>query len=38
MWGEPADIGKILEGTAFDVVLENNGKDLDTVRSVVLIL
>lgn len=34
VWGEPAEIGKILEGTAFDVVLENNGKDLDTVRPV----
>ncbi|BBH10300.1 chloroplast stem-loop binding protein of 41 kDa, partial [Prunus dulcis] len=34
VWGEPADIGKIMEGTAFDVVLENNGKDLDTVRPV----
>lgn len=34
MWGEPAAIGTIFEGAAFDVVLDNNGKDLDTVRSV----
>lgn len=32
VWGNPADIGKVLEGSAFDVVLENNGKDLDAVR------
>lgn len=35
MWGEPAEIGKALEGSAFDVVLDNNGKDLDTVRFVI---
>ncbi|GER24824.1 mRNA-binding family protein [Striga asiatica] len=34
VWGEPADIGKVLEGAAFDVVLDNNGKDLDAVRPV----
>ncbi|CAI9781166.1 unnamed protein product [Fraxinus pennsylvanica] len=34
VWGDPADIGKVLEGKAFDVVLDNNGKDLDTVRPV----
>ncbi|KAK6141400.1 hypothetical protein DH2020_024848 [Rehmannia glutinosa] len=34
MCGEPADIGKVLEGATFDVVLDNNGKDLDTVRPV----
>ncbi|KAK6164675.1 hypothetical protein DH2020_001539 [Rehmannia glutinosa] len=34
VWGEPADIGKVLEGATFDVVLDNNGKDLDTVRPV----
>lgn len=32
VWGDPADIGKVLEGAAFDVVLDNNGKDLDAVR------
>lgn len=32
VWGDPADIGKVLEGTAFDAVLDNNGKDLETVR------
>ncbi|XAR61206.1 hypothetical protein NMG60_11034845 [Bertholletia excelsa] len=34
VWGDPADIGKVLEGAAFDVVLDNNGKDLDAVRPV----
>ncbi|CAI9781172.1 unnamed protein product [Fraxinus pennsylvanica] len=34
VWGDPADIGKVLEGKEFDVVLDNNGKDLDTVRPV----
>lgn len=34
VWGNPADIGKILEGEVFDAVLDNNGKDLDTVRPV----
>lgn len=32
VWGDPADIGKVLEGAAFDAVLDNNGKDLETVR------
>ncbi|PHT38161.1 Chloroplast stem-loop binding protein of 41 kDa a, chloroplastic [Capsicum baccatum] len=35
VWGNPADVGKILEGEVFDAVLDNNGKDLDTVRPVV---
>ncbi|RZC89860.1 hypothetical protein C5167_035849 [Papaver somniferum] len=35
VWGNPADVGKIVAGAAFDVVLDNNGKDLDTVRPVV---
>ncbi|KAF8365161.1 hypothetical protein HHK36_022790 [Tetracentron sinense] len=35
VWGDPAEVGKIVEGAAFDVVLDNNGKDLDTVRPVV---
>lgn len=34
VWGNPAEIGKVLEGSAFDVVLDNNGKDLDAVRLV----
>ncbi|KAG6382480.1 hypothetical protein SASPL_157851 [Salvia splendens] len=33
VWGDPADIGKVLEGAAFDVVLDNNGKDLDAVSA-----
>lgn len=37
VWGEPAEIGKILEGAAFDVVLDNNGKDLEAVRFVLII-
>ncbi|GLU03524.1 hypothetical protein SLE2022_207170 [Rubroshorea leprosula] len=35
VWGEPADVGKAVEGATFDVVLDNNGKDLHTVRPVV---
>lgn len=31
MWGDPADIGKVVGGDTFDVVLENNGKDFETV-------
>lgn len=34
LWGDPADVGKVVGGAAFDVVLDNNGKDLDTVRFV----
>lgn len=34
VWGDPADIGKVLEGSAFDTVLDNHGKDLDAVRFV----
>ena len=33
VWGNPAEVGKVFAGAAFDVVLDNNGKDLDTVRS-----
>lgn len=36
VWGDPAEVGKVVVGAAFDVVLDNNGKDLDTVRSVCL--
>ncbi|KAJ7972796.1 chloroplast stem-loop binding protein of 41 kDa [Quillaja saponaria] len=35
VWGDPAEVGKVIEGEAFDVVLDNNGKDLGTVRPVV---
>lgn len=35
VWGDPADIGKVVGGEAFDVVLDNNGKDLETVKPVV---
>ncbi|KAK3023095.1 hypothetical protein RJ639_043110 [Escallonia herrerae] len=34
VWGDPAQIGSVLEESSFDVVLDNNGKDLDTVRPV----
>nr|GMD25064.1 chloroplast stem-loop binding protein of 41 kDa A, chloroplastic [Ipomoea batatas] len=34
VWGNPADVGKVLEGQVFDAVLDNNGKDLDTVKPV----
>ncbi|KAL4310744.1 hypothetical protein GQ457_01G053220 [Hibiscus cannabinus] len=33
MWGDPADVGNVVAGATFDVVLDNNGKDLDTVSS-----
>lgn len=36
VWGDPAEVGKVVGGAEFDVVLDNNGKDLDTVRSVCL--
>ncbi|KAK8951396.1 hypothetical protein KSP39_PZI003817 [Platanthera zijinensis] len=32
VWGDPADVGKIVGAAAFDVVLDNNGKDLDSVK------
>ncbi|CAK9147065.1 unnamed protein product [Ilex paraguariensis] len=34
VWGDPVELEKVLKGAAFDVVLDNNGKDLDTVRPV----
>ncbi|XP_071715732.1 chloroplast stem-loop binding protein of 41 kDa a, chloroplastic [Rutidosis leptorrhynchoides] len=34
VWGDVAAIGTVLEGSKFDVVLDNNGKDLDTVKPV----
>lgn len=38
VWGEPVDVGKVVAGATFDAVLDNNGKDLDTVRFVALFL
>ncbi|XP_047316598.1 chloroplast stem-loop binding protein of 41 kDa a, chloroplastic-like [Impatiens glandulifera] len=35
VWGNPSDVGNIVQGETFDVVLDNNGKDLDSVRPVV---
>ncbi|XP_062085821.1 chloroplast stem-loop binding protein of 41 kDa a, chloroplastic [Humulus lupulus] len=35
VWGDPSEVGKVVGGAAFDVVLDNNGKDLDTVKPVV---
>ncbi|XP_059442439.1 chloroplast stem-loop binding protein of 41 kDa a, chloroplastic [Corylus avellana] len=35
VWGNPADVGKAVGGATFDVVLDNNGKDLDAVRPVI---
>ncbi|XP_020594917.1 chloroplast stem-loop binding protein of 41 kDa a, chloroplastic-like [Phalaenopsis equestris] len=32
VWGDPADVGKVVGSAAFDVVLDNNGKDLDSVK------
>lgn len=37
VWGNPSEVGKVLEGERFDVVLDNNGKDLDTVRFVLFL-
>lgn len=36
MWGNPANVANVVGGETFDVVLDNNGKDLDTVRSAYL--
>ncbi|XP_039803548.1 chloroplast stem-loop binding protein of 41 kDa a, chloroplastic-like [Panicum virgatum] len=35
VWGDPADVGAAVGGASFDVVLDNNGKDLDAVKPVV---
>ena len=32
VWGDPADVGAAVGGASFDVVLDNNGKDLDAVK------
>ncbi|CAN6171395.1 unnamed protein product [Urochloa humidicola] len=34
VWGDPSDVGLAVGGASFDVVLDNNGKDLDAVRPV----
>ena len=34
VWGEPADVGAAVGGASFDVVLDNNGKNLDAVKYV----
>lgn len=34
VWGDVSAIGTVLQGLTFDVVLDNNGKDLETVRPV----
>lgn len=38
VWGNPAEVGSVVGGEAFDVVLDNNGKDLEAVRFVVYLL
>ncbi|KAG5002729.1 hypothetical protein AAZX31_10G026200 [Glycine max] len=35
VWGNPAQVGSVVGGEVFDVVLDNNGKDLGTVRPVI---
>ena len=32
VWGEPGDVAAAVGGSQFEVVLDNNGKDLDTVK------
>ncbi|KAL9430931.1 hypothetical protein AB3S75_026177 [Citrus x aurantiifolia] len=34
VWGDPAEVGNVVGGVTFDVVLDNNGKNLDAVRPV----
>lgn len=34
IWGNPAEIGKTLNSSIFDTVLDNNGKDLSSVKPV----
>lgn len=34
VWGDPVDVSKVVAGASFDVVLDNNGKDLEAVRPV----
>lgn len=35
VWGEPSNLGAALPGAAFDVVVDNNGKDMDVVGPVI---
>ncbi|KAJ4795434.1 chloroplast stem-loop binding protein of 41 kDa [Rhynchospora pubera] len=35
IWGDPSEVEKVVGGAAFDVVLDNNGKDLDAVKPVI---
>ncbi|XP_054818475.1 chloroplast stem-loop binding protein of 41 kDa a, chloroplastic [Prosopis cineraria] len=35
IWGNPKEIESVVAGEPFDVVLDNNGKDLDAVRPVI---
>ncbi|KAG9457928.1 hypothetical protein H6P81_002436 [Aristolochia fimbriata] len=35
IWGNPTQVADVVQGASFDVVLDNNGKDLDTVRPVI---
>lgn len=32
VWGDPAQVGEIVGSAKFDAVLDNNGKDLDSVK------
>jgi hypothetical protein len=32
VWGDSADVTAAVGGASFDVVLDNNGKDLDAVK------
>jgi hypothetical protein len=34
IWGDPSEVEKVVGGATFDVVLDNNGKDLDAVKYV----
>ncbi|KAK1412557.1 hypothetical protein QVD17_33912 [Tagetes erecta] len=34
VWGDVDAVGSVLEGLKFDIVLDNNGKDLDAVKPV----
>ena len=34
MWGSPSDIGAVVGSASYDVVLDNNGKDMDAVKYV----
>jgi nucleoside-diphosphate-sugar epimerase len=34
VWADPVDVSAALAGTTFDVVVDNNGKDMDAVRPI----